>query len=116
MHLVIVNHAYDPAYSAPDGLLDRFTSLTGWVEAVAARGWKVSVVQRFRTDTTLRRNGVEYHFVGDSLPAIARVWQIPTALHRKVAALNGDVVHFNGLLFPLQLAHLARQVRGTPII
>jgi glycosyltransferase involved in cell wall biosynthesis len=116
MHLVLISHAYDSAASDPAGMLERFSSLTGWVEAIAARGWRVSVVQRFRHDAHFVRNGIDYYFVGDSLPAIARLWQIPTALHRKAVELKGDIVHLNGLLFPLQLYHLARSLPETPII
>jgi glycosyltransferase involved in cell wall biosynthesis len=116
MHLALLNHAYDPEYSTPNALLNRYTSLTGWAEAVAARGWKVSVLQRYREDARLVRRGIDYHFVADPLPPIPRFWQIPTALHQKAARLNADVVHFNGLLFPMQLRHLAQLIPNTPII
>lgn len=116
MHLALLNHAYDPQYSTPHALLNRFTSLTGWAEALSARGWKVSVIQRYRDDAYLEQQGVQYHFVADRLPPIPRFWQIPTALHQKTAQLNADVVHFNGLLFPMQLNHLASRLPNTPIL
>jgi glycosyltransferase involved in cell wall biosynthesis len=116
MHLAMVSHAYDPQYSSPDALLNRYTSLTGWTEAMVARGWKVTVLQRYREHSQLVRNGVEYHFVADALSPMLRFWQIPTTLHRKVAEVNANVVHSNGLVFPLQVHHLARMVAPTPLI
>lgn len=116
MHLAILNHAYDPQYSTPDALLNRYTSLTGWAEAVAARGWKVTVLQRYREDAHMVRHGIDYDFVADRLPPMPRFWQIPGTLHHKAARLNADVVHFNSLLFPLQLRHLAGLLPTTPIV
>lgn len=116
MHLALLNHAYDPQYATPDALLNRYTSLTGWAEAVAARGWKVSVLQRYHQDTHLVRQGVDYYLVADRLSPMPRLWQIPHTLHYKAAELNADVVHFNGLLFPLPLRHLAGLLPHTPIV
>lgn len=115
-HLAMVSHAYDPQYSTPDALLNRYSSLTGWNEAMVARGWKVTAIQRYRENAHLIRNGVEYHFVADRLAPMARLWQIPTALHQKVAEIGADVVHSNGLIFPLQVHHLAGMVGSTPVM
>jgi glycosyltransferase involved in cell wall biosynthesis len=116
MHLVMVSHAYDLQYSSPDALLNRYTSLTGWNEAMVARGWKVTSVQRYREDAQLVRNGVEYRFVADTLAPMLRMWQLPTRLHQEVARVGGDVVHSNGLVFPLQVHHLAGVLPQTPLI
>ena len=49
MHIVQVNYAYAADLTDPDALLERFSTLTGWSEAVRSRQVgqirRVSVVQ-----------------------------------------------------------------------
>ncbi len=115
-HLVLLNHAYDPQYSTPTALLNRYTSLTGWAEALRARGWNVSVLQRYGENAHVVRHEIQYFFVADAFPPTLRFWQIPVSLHHRAAQLNPDIVHFNGLIFPLQLRHLAGILSRVPII
>jgi len=85
--VVQVNYAFDKGLTDPDALLDRYATLTGWSEAVAAAGASRSAaVQQFHRSARLIRNGVEYVFVA-------------TDLSRSVASLKPDVAHVNGLAF-----------------
>jgi glycosyltransferase involved in cell wall biosynthesis len=125
MHVVNLNYWYDRDLDPPEALLARYRILTGWSEAMQAAGARVTAVQRFRVDATLERNGVTYQFLRDSYPPELRKWQIPKQLHRFareicLRALAGGeqvVVHFNGLLFPLQLKSLRKALPpACPIV
>jgi glycosyltransferase involved in cell wall biosynthesis len=117
LHLIILNLAYDPALATPEALLDHYFSLTGWAEGVTAARAEVTVFQRYRRQATVERAGVTYHLIPDRYGRVLRGWQQPWSLYRRVRQLVGlnqrsgvpTVVHFNGLLFPLQagvLRHL----------
>ncbi|MBZ5542168.1 MAG: glycosyltransferase [Acidobacteriia bacterium] len=125
MHLLHLNYWYDAELDSPEALLARYRILTGWSEAIQAAGVRVTVLQRFREETRLERNGVMYHFRRDSYPPELRKWQVPTQLHRHaselcsqtLAAGESAIVHFNGLLFPLQLRALRKMLPAAcPIV
>ena len=65
MRIVQANAVYDPAFTTPDDLLDAYHSLTEWSVAMSGADADVSVVQRFRSNTTLVRDGITYQFVAD---------------------------------------------------
>jgi glycosyltransferase involved in cell wall biosynthesis len=119
MHVVQVNYAHDPAFPEPDALLERFVILVEWSEALLAAGAaRVTVVQRFTRDLELRRNGVDYLFradVGRSRPRPSP-WAWPRRLHRAVATLAPDLVHVNGLIFPVQTWLLRRALPARTAI
>jgi glycosyltransferase involved in cell wall biosynthesis len=82
-----VNYAFDKGLTDPDQLLDRYHTLTGWSEALRRAGAaRVTVVQRFHRDVSIVRNGIEYVFRCEGIPAA-------------VAACAPDVAHVNGLNF-----------------
>lgn len=91
--------------------LERFSTLTGWAEAVCAAGAsRVTVHQRFPSNADVERNGVTYRFRVDGgrrQPG----WSSRSAgaLHAAVRQSEPDIVHVNGLLFPEFLRSL-RQV------
>ena len=125
MHVVNLNYWYDRELDSPETLLAHYRILTGWSEAMQTEGARVTVLQRFREDATLERNGVTYQFLRDSYPPALRKWQIPRQFHRRARALcqraleGGEpaVVHFNGLLFPLQLKSLRKTLPAAcPIV
>lgn len=125
MHVVNLNYWYDREFDSPEALLARYRILTGWSEAIQAAGARVTVLQRFREDTTIERNGITYHFVRDALRPELRRWQVPARFHRVVrelcsqtlAAGEPAVVHFNGLLFPIQLRFLRKVLPAAcPIV
>ena len=94
--VVQVNFEFDNDLSDPDALLDRYTTLTGWAEAVRDAGAVRSiVVQQFRRRARVMRAGIEYQFVDGGVA-------------RAVAAHGPDVVHVNGLVFPLRTWRVRR--------
>lgn len=113
MKIVVVNYAYDPALGDAEELLSRYHSLTEWCEALQATGaGLVTVVQRFRTDAAFRRGGVEYRFYADGLFRRFRMPLGTRLCDRLVRAADPDVVHVNGLDFPIDTWLLRRAVRS----
>jgi glycosyltransferase involved in cell wall biosynthesis len=104
MNVVQVNYRFDERLSEPEELLDRYTTLTGWSDALVGAGAEVSVVQRFHRDATVIRGGVRYEF---------RSSDVRGAVLRQRA----DIVHFNGLDSPGPLARLALTLAaGTGLV
>jgi glycosyltransferase involved in cell wall biosynthesis len=96
LNIVQVNYAFDKVLRDPDELLDRYSTLTGWSDALRAAGARsVVVVQRFHRDARITRNGIEYTFR-------------ERRIARTVAAFGPDVAHVNGLIFPVQTWRLRR--------
>jgi glycosyltransferase involved in cell wall biosynthesis len=94
--VVQVNYAFDKALADPDELLDRYFTLTGWSDALAAAGaGPVAVVQRFHRNARLTRNGIDYVFRRRGMPDA-------------VTGLNPDIAHVNGLSFPAHTWRLRR--------
>ena len=94
--VVQVNYAFDKELTDPDQLLDRYSTLTGWSEALRRAGaGPVAVVQRFHRDARIARNGVDYTFCRAAIPAA-------------VAACRPDIAHVNGLEFSLSTWRLRR--------
>ncbi len=113
MRVVIVNYGGDfAAGSEPEAALDGLRGLTGWAEAVRDAGADVAVVQGFLRDARLRRDGIDYVFVGGQfVPGMSRR-HVPRRLHRAVARLEPEVVHLNGLVYAHQGRLLRRQLPG----
>src|SRR5688572_9577930 len=97
MRVTQVGYTYDAALSDPDQLLDTYTTLTGWSEALleagAASAW---AVQRFYRYARVVRRGVVYEFCPRG------------SLNRAVCRSTPSVAHVNGLGFPLQTWLLRR--------
>jgi glycosyltransferase involved in cell wall biosynthesis len=98
VRVVQLNYAYDPRLRSAIDLTDRYASLTGWSEALAAAGAAVLTVQRFHSSARLTRNNLPYVFGPLSV------------ITRATAAFAPDVVHVNGLSFPVQTWWLRRVV------
>jgi glycosyltransferase involved in cell wall biosynthesis len=91
LSIVQVNYVFDKELTDPDQLLDRYTTLTCWSEALLGAGaGAVSVVQRFHRAARIARNGVTYLFSDEGAWPVAR----------RVAAARADVAHVNGMIFP----------------
>lgn len=116
LRLTVVNAAFDRAFTEPDALLDRYTTLADWCRALHDAGAHVDVVQRFSRDATLERDGVRYHLLSDGAAGTPS-WR--DALPRVVAqarVTTPDVVHVNGLGFPALVAALRDAVGSGPAI
>ena len=102
-----VNYAFDKELADPDELLDRYFTQTGWSEALAAAGaGAVAVVQRFHRRARISRNGIDYIF------SDASAW----GLARTVAAMEPDLAHVHGLIFPFETWLLRRAVPAATAI
>lgn len=111
MRVTIVNPVWDQAVATTVATLERFTTLSGWAEAVRSNGaTAVAVCQRFSSDDDVERNGVHYRFRSDrrrSSPL--RTTRGSKALLDAILETDADIVHINGLLFP----ELIRSVRAA---
>lgn len=108
-----VNYWYDGDIGGPAGLLDRYATLTNCAGALSRAGAVVKVVQRWGDDAVLARDDVEYRFVADRYGPRLGAARVPRALHRAVAATSPDVVHVQGLLFPVQCRALRSGLGGS---
>jgi len=116
MHVVYLNYFYDMDIPSIDALLMRYDTTTEWCKAVRGAGAdRVSVVQRFHCKATVSLQDVKYHIIHDEFPSRLAWWQIPRAVHERVAALEPDVVHANGLVLPLGFLRESLPV-GCPIV
>ena len=98
--MVQLNCAYDGSMTDPSSLLDRYDTLTGLSEALAAGGVSTHVVQRFARNATITRNGISYHFVCDGAAAMPSPSSAARVVVDTVRAQEPDVVHVHGLMFP----------------
>ena len=97
-----VNFDYAPTLTDPGDLLDQYTTLTGWSEALLEAGAdRVIVVQRFHRRAIVTRHGVEYRF--------GRVRQ---ALQADIDVV--EIAHVHGLGFPGR-TRLLRAMLGAPV-
>jgi glycosyltransferase involved in cell wall biosynthesis len=104
LSVVQVNFACDKSLADPDQLLDRYATLTGWSDALAAAGAaRVAVVQRFHRDAHLRRGEVDYFFRRAGLGAAA-------------AGCRPDVAHVNGLEFAVRTWGLRRALAASAAV
>ena len=107
MNVVQINYAFDTALSDPAALLDRYSTLVGWSEALAAAGARqVTTLQRFGENAKLTHHGIDYVFCADD-----------RRLHRTAVRAVPDIVHVNGLIFPGRTWWLRRMLpRRTAIV
>ncbi|HZT77644.1 MAG TPA: glycosyltransferase family 4 protein [Vicinamibacterales bacterium] len=96
MRVVQVNYPFDAALPTAGALLDRYATLTGWAEAIAGAGANVLTVQRFGTSSNVTRAGLPYTF--------GTFNEIAEATLR----FRPDIVHVNGLEFPIWTWELRR--------
>lgn len=54
------------------------------------------MIQRFSQPAVERQDGVEFHFVQDTLPHHLRPWHTPRTADQYIAARRPDIVHLNG--------------------
>lgn len=84
---------------------------------LAAGASRVTVLQRYKHDAELQRNGVRYILCSDGGRASPRVWAPLRRLNREAAAVQPDLVHVNGLLYPAALLSLRRALpRDTALV
>jgi len=92
-----VSCVLDARRRPPEELLAAWPTLPTMAEATAGAGAEVVVVQASHESARFARRGVTYHFVPVSAGRALAPWQ----LRRAVREVAPDIVHFNGLDFPL---------------
>jgi glycosyltransferase involved in cell wall biosynthesis len=112
LQIAIVNCVWDRRAPTPSATLDRFHTLTGWAHAVRRAGAsRVAVFQRFHGDTpraVRAGSDVTFCFIGDAGPPRPRAWYAGVRLAEAVAGFGPDLVHVNGLDYPLLTRRLRR--------
>jgi len=113
----------DPLGRSPDELLAGPWRNFGRTAAAAQRaGAEVSLVQAGWSDAERNIEGVRCSFVREAGPPFIRlpggktIRRRPRRLLERVAAHHPELLHFEGLLFPLELRALARALPGVPIL
>ena len=118
MRIAQVNCSYRPNLDSGKYLAS-VPTLIYTCEALTQAGCDVSVLQRFWKDEDARMNGVRYCFRKDATKgAYARPWTMPMKLLHLTRTLKPDVLHVNGLIFPVQVAMLRTAVgnRGRIVV
>lgn len=113
MHALHVSCYLDPQDRSPEELLTAWPTLTDVTAAVVRYGVKVTVVQAASRDAILERNGVACRFVRTNRQSMITA---STALARRAAALDPDLIHLHGLSFPIQARLLGRSMPGVPML
>jgi glycosyltransferase involved in cell wall biosynthesis len=121
LRVVQVSFVADRRRRNAEALLQAWPTLPGVATAVARAGVDVSVVQASTTRETVVRDGVTYHFIDDVRGMPQRVGPVPLPRRPRrlldcVTALAPDVVHVQGLHFPLAVYQLARSVPRVPVL
>ncbi|HYJ79556.1 MAG TPA: glycosyltransferase family 4 protein [Longimicrobiaceae bacterium] len=105
----------DPGRRSGAELLEAWTALPLQAAAADAAGVRVTVLQAAWRDEELERDGVRFVFVAEPphLPArVTRAW--PRRLLARALAARPQVVHLQGLGFPLPARRLAAS--GVPLL
>lgn len=101
IRVVQVNFVRPAGHSDPDRLLAEWPTLIDIGESVTIAGAEVTLVQSFGRDATIERKGVTCRFVAErTLPSRATGLE-PRKLARAVFGIDPQVIHVNGLDFPL---------------
>lgn len=102
MKIVFVHYFYDDKLSSELELLQQYYTVVGWAEALNRIGCEVKVICRFKTNSTLVINNVEYIFINDKKGPVLRAWQVPPEFFQAVAALKPDLFHLHHLSLSIQ--------------
>lgn len=97
LRVAFLNYHFDPEIPTPDDLLMRYSTLTGYSDALVQSGADVAVFQRFHTTADLSLGHVRYTFRPDGSPARRK---IPHLLHAEIQRWSPDIIHIHGLLYP----------------
>lgn len=105
-----VNCVLDPERRDPEALLTAWQTLPAIAEATAGAGAEVVVVQASHAGARFTLRDVRYHFI----PVGAGRALAPWRLRRAVQDVAPDIVHLNGLDFPLYARLLSSL--ATPVL
>jgi glycosyltransferase involved in cell wall biosynthesis len=115
VRVVQVGCIRDPRGRAGAELLQAWPTLPDVARAAASAGVDVAVVQAAWRDETVEHGGIPCHFVAEPAGLPGRVaTALPTRLLRAVRSLRPDVIHLQGLDFPVQTRLLC--ATGIPVL
>ena len=114
MRVVQVNCAIDAQGREPEALLRAWPTVPLVAEAVAEAGAEVTVLQASRFAAEHRHAGVTYRFVAEPRGRRDSAGLAPWRMAAAARRMEPDVIHFNGLGFPLHLAAMTRL--GIPVL
>jgi glycosyltransferase involved in cell wall biosynthesis len=114
LHILFLFYVYEPNVTTAVGLLDRYSTVRPWAQALRAQGVEVTVLLRFYRDVSLQDQGICFDFRADAYGPTLGKWQLPRSLHSVVQAAckrhseagEAGVVHVHGLFFPFQMRAL----------
>jgi glycosyltransferase involved in cell wall biosynthesis len=114
MHILQVGFGFDEDLTSAEALLRRYATATGWSEALVGAGAeRVTVLQRFHRDAWLARGGIDYIFYDDGAGGRPRPLAASRKLRAAIREIEPDVVHVNGLDFPLQTWRVRRMLPAS---
>jgi glycosyltransferase involved in cell wall biosynthesis len=114
MHVAHVNIVRPRGRSGPDALLDAWPTLGNVAGAVARAGSTVTVIQPFHRAAEITHGNVRFRFIAEpALPGRA-TGCMPWRLAQAVRDCDADVIHINGLDFPLHIRALCEL--GRPVL
>jgi glycosyltransferase involved in cell wall biosynthesis len=117
MHVLYYCPVFDPAAGSAEELLRRYFPVGEWCRALRSAGVeRVTVVMRFHRPAKLELDGVDYVVVRDRLAPHPPVWAVPSRLGAAAVAAAADVVHVNGMIFPVQVRALRRTLAASTAI
>lgn len=114
MRVVQIGFHLDPLKRPPEELFAAWATLREVAVAAARAGPTVTVLQAADTNAVLERDGVKFWFIGTGRGRVRRWW--PYRLFQAAASLRPNVIHVQGLSFPIQTRGLGRAVPGVPIM
>ena len=111
----------DPGRRHPESLLEAWPTLLGVAAAVARAGGETSIVQASSREAVIVRDGVRLTFVADESSLFdramcGRITHAPRRLLQAIARTRPDVLHVNGLQFPLAIRDLGASFPNIPVI
>ncbi len=115
LRVVQINCLVDTEDRTPQALLEAWPTLPAVATATARAGADVTILQASRTTDRYRSDGVAYHFVAE--PKVRRgggAGLFPWRLAAAARAESPDIIHFNGLDFPVHAR--AASSLGVPVL
>jgi glycosyltransferase involved in cell wall biosynthesis len=114
LRIVILNDVFDARDATPDAVLDRYTTLTGWANAIHAQGADVLVCQRFHDNARLTLSDVSYQFFADRAgPRPSLSFGGNRQAQHAARSFNPNVAHVNGMDYPRAIRRLRAALPAT---
>ena len=105
MRFVFTSYSSAPEFDDPAKWLRRINGYTGILEALGRRH-SVTGIERINYEGEFSQEGVHYNFIR----LRKKVTRFPQRMHRMIKNMDPDVVVVNGIIFPLQVIQLRREL------